>query len=285
MDSRRPVTPSVRRTPTPTSGKIAPIKEYAKATIVLAEPLPTVAVPLAPAASAPVISVKKPATRATAAPKTSAVKRPTARPASGPVAKKPTPKPVPKRPSSGPSPRVPNRVGIHDAARPDAVRKRLDHLEAAAQTTAAPEALTARTLIGAVIVLLVAALLVPTLRGALEQGQVITAAKAHLAESQAKSEALDAELARWEDSVFIEAQARSRLSYVRPGDRVWRTVGGDTISDDVDPLTGVRVTLGVTGASTGQPWYEALLESFLVANGPIDSGEDDLNEILSRARN
>jgi cell division protein FtsB len=147
-----------------------------------------------------------------------------------------------------------------------------------------PEALTARTLIGAVIILLVAALLVPTLRGALDQIQQIAADRAHLEVSQAKSDQLDLELTRWEDPVFIEAQARSRIGYVRPGDTVWRPIGGEMLVEDVDPVTGVRVGEGVVGSTAGQTWYEALLESFLVANGPIGPAPDDLNEILSRTK-
>ena len=204
--------------------------------------------------------------------------------ASKPVLSKPVAKkPALNKPKSGPTPRVPKRVSVHDVAAPQ-VRKRLDSLEATANANAAPDALTARTLIGAVIVLLVAALLIPTLRGAVEQGQHIAAQKAQLAAATARSEQLDYELSRWDDPVFIEAQARSRLGYVHPGDKVWRPIGGEILAEDVDPVTGIRVSEGVVGATAGQPWFEALLESFIVANGPLDNKPDDLDEILNRNR-
>jgi len=260
VSTRRPAAPEGRRPAAPKSKPATPANAKAKQMEVVVIPAPEI------------IGVPKAKTTA---------KKPIKKPTSNkPVDKKP----VARRPNSGPNPRVPNRVSIHDAARVENVRKRLDNLESQAQANAMPEALTARTLIAAVIVLLVAALLVPTLRGALEQNQQIAAQRAHLETSLAKSEQLDFELARWEDPNFIEAQARSRLGYVRPGDKVWRPIGGDILAEDLDPLTGVRVDEGVAGATAGQPWFEALLESFLVANGPIEQGPDDLDEILSRNR-
>jgi len=252
VTTRRPVTPQGRRPATP-KPKTAPSGSRNGANT-----------------SAHSVAQSKPA----------GTKPPTTRVA---AAKSPA-KPVSTRPASGPNPRIPNRVSIHDAARPENVRKRLDNLEASAQASTGPEALTARTLIAAVVILLVAALLVPTLRGALEQSQHLAAQRALLEQTLAKSAALDAELARWEDPVFLEAQARSRLSYVRPGDKVWRPIGGEILVEDVDPLTGVRVADGVVGSTAGKPWFEALLESFLVANGPLEPEPDDLDEILTRSR-
>jgi len=189
---------------------------------------------------------------------------------------------APKGTRSEANPKLPNRVSIH--ARPENVRKRLDSLEAVAQANSMPEALTIRTLVSAVMVLLVAALLIPTMRGAFEQSQHLAELRNHLEQSQAVSEQLDADLARWEDPVFIESEARSRLGFVRPGDRVWRTIGGETLFEDVDPVTGMRVDVGVVGTTAGQPWFDSLLESFLVANGPVEPNPDDLNEVLNRAR-
>ena len=117
----------------------------------------------------------------------------------------------------------------------------------------------------------------------MDQQQHLIALRDQLAGAEAESERLDQELARWEDTVFIEAQARSRFGYVRPGDTVWRPVGGETLTEDIDPATGLQVTSGIVGATAGQPWYEALLESIVVAGGPIPEKPDDLNEILSRS--
>ena len=192
---------------------------------------------------------------------------------------------------------IPKRTSVHDVARTENMRKRIDQLEASAQNGAQADAFSARTLIAAVIVLLVAALLVPTLRGAIDQSEHIAEQRARLESSQAQLAKLDDELAHWEQPdeeqdaeawaryrAFIETQARTRINYVRPGDKVWRPVGGDILAEDVDPITGIRVTDGVVGATAGQSWYHALLESFLVANGPVEDGPTDLNELANRNR-
>jgi len=213
-----------------------------------------------------------------------------------PAGNKPKSSNVPKRGPSG-SGRPSLRTSVHDVARTENMRKRIDQLEASAQNGAQADVFSARTLIAAVIVLLVAALLVPTLRGAIDQSEHIAAQRARLESSQAQLAKLDAELSHWEKPdeeqdaeawaryrAFIETQARTRINYVRPGDKVWRPVGGDILAEDVDPVTGIRVTDGVVGATAGQSWYHALLESFLVANGPVEDGPTDLNELANRNR-
>ena len=46
-------------------------------------------------------------------------------------------------------------------------------------------------------------------------------------EAQADVDELEAEIARWDDPAYIEAQARDRLYYVFPGDRSYLVVGDD----------------------------------------------------------
>ena len=166
------------------------------------------------------------------------------------------------------------------AAGSAAVRGRISDLEAAARSQAMQRYGT-RPLVSALLILLVAALLVPALRESLELQQVTSSLQAELALITAESERLDHELERWEDPAFVEATARSRLGFVRPGDKVWRTIGGEMLAEDVDPATGVRVGSGVVGATAGQPWYDALMESIQVAGGPVPDAEDDLDAILN----
>lgn len=129
----------------------------------------------------------------------------------------------------------------------------------------------------AVVGLLTVGLLTPTLRGALDQYQQFSALETEYRLALAESDRLDVELARWDDPAFIESQARTRLSYVHRGDKVWRPIGAEILAEDIDPATGLRVTQGIVGARANQPWFSALLESVKVANGPIEVEEEPEN--------
>jgi hypothetical protein len=130
------------------------------------------------------------------------------------------------------------------------------------------------------MVLLMTALLIPAVRNFVDQTQQLSQSRAQEAALEAELLRLDSELARWEDEVFIRTQARTRLSYMTPGDTVWRPVGGEALNSDVDPATGIQVKVGMVGATAGQPWFDALLESIRVASGPTHSTNDRLEDIF-----
>lgn len=141
-----------------------------------------------------------------------------------------------------------------------------------------PEVLTVRLIVLSVVVLLAVVLLLPTVRGAVTQAHELDRLRAELAENQAENDRLDVELGRWEDRSYVEEQARSRLSFVMPADKVWRVVDPDAAGDDdVDPVTGEAVGSGPVGTSTGPsvPWYQSVWESVQVADGPADTEDDD----------
>ena len=144
------------------------------------------------------------------------------------------------------------------------------------------DVVTWRLLMLSVVGLLMVGLLAPTLRGALDQHRDFAALEAEYQEALAQSDRLDAELTRWEDPAFIESQARTRLNYVYQGDKVWRPIGTNLLAEDIDPATGLKVKQGIVGASQGQPWYLALLESIKVADGPVELPDEpeDLNALL-----
>ncbi|PZR54266.1 septum formation initiator family protein [Xylanimonas oleitrophica] len=140
-----------------------------------------------------------------------------------------------------------------------------------------PEVLTVRLLVLAVVLLIAVVLLVPTARAALQQSMELNRLRSDLEQHQAEAARLDRELQRWEDDAFVESQARQKLQFVMPGDRVWRTIGGEELVDDVDPVTGRPVEAGVVGTQggPGQPWYTTLWESLQVADGPPDEAGHD----------
>jgi cell division protein FtsB len=138
-----------------------------------------------------------------------------------------------------------------------------------------PEVLTVRLIVLAVVVMIAAVLLVPTVRAWVQQTSETSRLRAELAAHEAERDALDRELARWDDESYVVGQARDRLSFVMPGDHVWRVLDADTVVEDVDPTTGKAVTDGVVGADGGsdRAWYTTLWESVQVADGPTPSAE------------
>ncbi|QAY64655.1 septum formation initiator family protein [Xylanimonas allomyrinae] len=136
-----------------------------------------------------------------------------------------------------------------------------------------PEVLTVRLLVLAVVLLIAAVLLVPTIHAAVQQSMELHQLRSQVAGTQAEADHLKQELDRWEDPAYVEGQARDKLHFVMPGDHVWRTIGGDAVVDDVDPATGKPVDAGVVGLATGGgiPWYASLWDSVRVADGPAPS--------------
>ncbi|MFI2103238.1 septum formation initiator family protein [Isoptericola sp. NPDC019693] len=140
-----------------------------------------------------------------------------------------------------------------------------------------PEVLTVRLIVLSVVVLLAVVLLLPTVRAAVQQSHELDRLRTELAQNREERDRLEVELGRWEDRSYVEEQARSRLSFVMPADRVWRVVDPDAAGDeDVDPVTGEAVSSGPVGTSTGPsvPWYQSVWESVQVADGPAATGDD-----------
>lgn len=140
-----------------------------------------------------------------------------------------------------------------------------------------PEVLTVRLIVLSVVVLLAVVLLLPTVRGAVQQSHELDRLRTELAQNRAERDRLEVELGRWEDRSYVEEQARSRLSFVMPSDKVWRVVDPDAAgADDVDPVTGEAVDSGPVGTSAGPsvPWYQSVWESVQVADGPAAATDD-----------
>ena len=77
----------------------------------------------------------------------------------------------------------------------------------------------------------------------------------------AQAKALTAQLAQQDDPAFRERQARVRLTYVLPGDRLIMVVDGKTVQGDA----------GTLSAATAPPpptsWYAGLMQSLATADG------------------
>lgn len=100
----------------------------------------------------------------------------------------------------------------------------------------------------------------PSLQVLAEQRQDIAQLEAQLAETDAEVLRLEDQLQRWNDRVFVETQARSRLMFVYPGDITYLVLDDlpeEDGNDDIVISEDIQLT---------QPdWRESLLASYLVA--------------------
>ena len=128
-------------------------------------------------------------------------------------------------------------------------------------------------LLGALVLLLAL-----TLAGPVRQYLAGQAELARLAaEGQAleqRADELEEQLARQADPAWTEREARERLTYVLPGDRLVVVVDGEARGGDPGPLSPLP------GSEPAQPWYEGLLDSVAVADGdrPADGVQEEAQE-------
>jgi Tfp pilus assembly major pilin PilA len=116
--------------------------------------------------------------------------------------------------------------------------------------------------IGAVAVLL-AALILPYFQKWLVQRSQIEAARASVSQSQHEVQALNEQLAQWQDDQYVKAQARERLHYVMPGE-----IGYVVVPPARDQQSGTSDTPGEDAAKVAagdRPWYSNLWISTQVA--------------------
>jgi cell division protein FtsB len=131
-------------------------------------------------------------------------------------------------------------------------------------TTSAPRRrplFTGRAVLLGALVLLLAL----TLAGPIRQ---YSAGRAELVELSAEGRRLDrraadleAQLERQADPAWTQRQARERLTYVLPGDRLIMVVDGKAVEGDAGTLDEAAEP------TEPQPWYEGLMSSLSDADG------------------
>lgn len=107
---------------------------------------------------------------------------------------------------------------------------------------------------------LLALMLVPTGKSWYDQQQRLDELQSQVAAQEAAVEDLRRERELWQTDEYVEAQARKRLKFVRPGEKTYTVVDPDEPVADVDPETGT-----VTSSNT-QPWYEKMADSVTMAD-------------------
>jgi hypothetical protein len=76
-----------------------------------------------------------------------------------------------------------------------------------------------------------------------------------------RAQDLTVQLRQEGDPTFRERQARERLTYVLPGDRLIVVVDGKTVEGDAGTLSSASV------APEKAPWYDGLMQSLSTADG------------------
>lgn len=114
--------------------------------------------------------------------------------------------------------------------------------------------------LGSVMALL-ALMLLPTGKSWYDQRQRLDELNEQVAAQKADVSDLKREKELWETDEYVEAQARKRLKFVKPGEKTYTVIDPDG-SPEVDPQTGT------VEAKSNQPWYEQMASSVETADDP-----------------
>lgn len=116
-----------------------------------------------------------------------------------------------------------------------------------------------------VALILCMAMLSPTLQQFIQQRQRLAELGSEVQATQQHIDQLRLEQARWSDPAYIEAQARGRLLFIRPGDTLYRfEQSGNTAPHVVKPPATVEQR------QTEQDWLGITVGSFMVAGTSTD---------------
>jgi cell division protein FtsB len=127
---------------------------------------------------------------------------------------------------------------------------------------------TGRTVLLVGLVLLLALTLAGPVRGFLAGRAQLAQLAAEGAAQQQRIQQLQAQVARQADPQYIARQARQRLTYVLPGDRLVVVVDGKAAAGDA----GTLPSTSAHGAAK-PPWYTGLMESIGTADGSAKGGK------------
>ena len=177
--------------------------------------------------------------------------------------------PAENRRATGRVPRVhstrPVPSGLRSAASSRPGRRRTDWTDRRAERRSASTrrrpSSTGRGVLLVGLLLLLALTLAGPIRQYLAGQAELTRLAAEGRELDQRAADLEAQLERQADPGYVERQARARLAYVLPGDRLVIVVDGEAVEGDAGTLAAA--------AEEPEPrsWYEGLLESVATADG------------------
>lgn len=164
---------------------------------------------------------------------------------------------------------TPGRVG--EAVRPTSGRSEAPGRRGEGAARRLPEPLTRLTgptrrlaILGAVVVLL-ALMLVPTVRAWFDQRRELEELRAKVTSQEQTVQALTEEKQRWSDPAYVEQQARQRLKFVKPGEVAFTVIGADRLADTREGQ--VRGQMVAPADDDQMSWYAQLWTSVELTDG------------------
>ncbi|HEY0217811.1 MAG TPA: septum formation initiator family protein [Cellulomonas sp.] len=124
-----------------------------------------------------------------------------------------------------------------------------------------------------IVVSIAFVLVFPTLRQYLDQQVQLEQLRAEVAAAEQDNEDLQAELDRWSDPAYVEAQARERLAFVMPGERALRVSDPEIVPEDT-ATSGTTTAGPAVESDPTRPWYAQIWDSVQVA-GVAGTGTDE----------
>ncbi len=115
-----------------------------------------------------------------------------------------------------------------------------------------------------VVVVLITVLAIPS-KEWLAQRARIASLEESLSVTRANVDSLTQTAARWQDPAYIEAQARARLHFVRPGE-----VGYVVLTDEHQQESTPGTRRALAAVPSGGPWWSAVWSTVTEAAKPGD---------------
>lgn len=185
--------------------------------------------------------------------------RSTSRPGAGPGRGRARARSRTREPAAGPA--TPAEASVPAEAQ---------HSTPADRPNARSSSITTRAIALAVVLLILTISYASSLRVYFAQAEKISATRADIVDRQARIAELRSELALWDDTAFVEQQARDRLGWVVPGEIGFRVIGPDG-----KPLGGgAEIGKAATVDPEAAAWWQRLKGSLEAADRPAPTAAD-----------
>lgn len=124
-------------------------------------------------------------------------------------------------------------------------------------------ALSTRVLALAIILIIATFMLFPAITTYVRQSAELRSAQELLAQEEAKRDALQTELDRWDDPDYVRQQARERIQRFLPGEKRYVVIGAPADAEE-----GTTAAVEPGEYRQGLPWGDGLWDSVLRASTP-----------------
>ncbi|WP_241152916.1 FtsB family cell division protein [Neoactinobaculum massilliense] len=200
-------------------------------------------------------------------------------PGTGPTARRRHPT-GPLGDGSGASRRTAARPGsprsTREQARPGTMRRAVQKLDRdVVLSEKPPRRLSMRLLWVTVFAALAIIIIAPTLTRYASQQEQLRSLRSELGTVQQSTEELQHELHLWQDTDYVKSQARARLGYVMPGERLY--VVQDPNKGTAEEQLQERVNSVNRERRENTPWYVTLWDSISLAGKASDGTVDTPN--------